>query len=220
VAGFIAYIKIFDAEAIALGFAWRLLLGFVIIATLLIGNITAVFQRSVKRMLAYSSIAQAGFMLFALYGNSSFNNEGLVLYAVAYSIATIGLFAVLIKMKDYSFESFNGLAKKEPLLAFVTTIFLFSLAGIPLTAGFFAKYYMLNALLAGGAGVWLLLVAVLFAAVSIFYYFKLVQSMYFISGEPALGEIKKSYIHKLVLLAVIIIVLGVFPSLLINYLYY
>ncbi len=219
-AGFIAFIKVFETQRVALGFTWMLILSFVIVATLLIGNITAVFQRSVKRMLAYSSIAQAGFMLFALYGNSIFNTEALLLYIVAYSLATIGVFAVLIKMKDYSFESFNGLAKQNPALAFLTTIFLFSLAGIPLTAGFFAKYYMLNALLTAGAGLWLLIVAVVFAAVSVFYYFKLIQAIYFTPGEPAINEVGKKYEFKLWVVAVLIIILGVFPSLLFNYLYF
>ncbi len=219
-AGFIAFIKVFETQRVALGFTWMLILSFVIVATLLIGNITAVFQRSVKRMLAYSSIAQAGFMLFALYGNSIFNTEALLLYIGAYSLATIGVFAVLIKMKDYSFESFNGLAKQNPALAFLTTIFLFSLAGIPLTAGFFAKYYMLNALLTAGAGLWLLIVAVVFAAVSVFYYFKLIQAIYFTPGEPAINEVGKKYEFKLWVVAVLIIILGVFPSLLFNYLYF
>jgi NADH-quinone oxidoreductase subunit N len=219
-AGFIAFIKVFEVQRMALGYTWMIILSFVIVATLLVGNITAVFQRSVKRMLAYSSIAQAGFMLFALYGNSIFNTEALLLYIVAYSLATIGIFAVLIKMKDYGFESFNGLAKQNPALAFVTTVFLFSLAGIPLTAGFFAKYYMLNALLTAGAGLWLLIVAVLFAAVSVFYYFKLVQAIYFTAGEPAINEVSKKYQFKLWVIAALIIILGVFPSLLFNYLYF
>jgi NADH-quinone oxidoreductase subunit N len=219
-AGFIAFIKVFEIQRIALGQStWMIILPFVIVSTLLVGNITAVFQRSVKRMLAYSSIAQVGFMLFALYGISNFNNPAILLYIVAYSLATIGIFAVLIKMKDYSFESFNGLGKAKPALAFVTTVFLFSLAGIPLTAGFFAKYYMLNALLTSGSGLWLLIVAVMFAAVSVYYYFKLIQAMYFASGEPAINEVDKSYELKLWVIAIALIVLGVFPNLLLGYLY-
>jgi NADH-quinone oxidoreductase subunit N len=219
-AGFIAFIKVFESQRMALSFSWYMMLTFVIVCTLLIGNITAVFQRSVKRMLSYSSIAQAGFMLFALYGRSAFNNEAILLYIVAYSLATIGLFAVLVKMKDYSFDSFNGLAKQQPALAFVTTIFLFSLAGIPLTAGFFAKYLMLSALLTAGAGMWLLIVAIVFAAVSVFYYFKLVQAMYFKEGEPAIHVIENTYTYKLWVVAILLIVLGIFPGLLFNYLYF
>jgi len=219
-AGFIAFITIFNSQAKALGYTWMLVLSFVIISTLLVGNIVAVFQRSVKRMLAYSSIAQAGFMLFALYGKSSFAQEGIILYSVVYSLATIGIFGVLIKMKENSFEAFNGLAKANPLLAFVTTIFLFSLAGIPLTGGFFAKYYMLNALYAAGAGLWLIIIAILFAAVSVFYYFKLVQAMYFTTGEPTMHEVPKKYTYALLLIAILLLILGVFPSVVFNYLYF
>ena len=93
-------------------------------ATLLIGNITAVFQQSVKRMLAYSSISHAGFMMFALFALNDTAREGLLLYAAAYSLATIGFLPCLIKMNDYSIEGFNGLGKKQPLLAFTATIFL------------------------------------------------------------------------------------------------
>jgi NADH-quinone oxidoreductase subunit N len=219
-AGFIAFITIFNSQSKALGYTWELVLSFVIISTLLVGNIVAVFQRSVKRMLAYSSIAQAGFMLFALYGKSSFAQEAIVLYAVVYSLATIGVFGVLIKMKENSFEAFNGLAKANPLLAFVTTIFSFSLAGIPLTGGFFAKYYMLNALYAAGAGLWLIIIAILFAAVSVFYYFKLVQAMYFVTGEPTMHEVPKKYTYSLLLIAILLLILGVFPSVVLNYLYF
>ena len=219
-AGFIAFINVFNSQHKALGYSWTLLLTFVILSTLLVGNIIAVFQRSVKRMLAYSSIAQAGFMLFALYGKSDINYESTLLYAVVYSIATIGIFAVLVKMKENSFEAFNGLGKAHPLLAFTTTVFLFSLAGIPLTGGFFAKYYMLSALLKAGAGLWLVLVAVVFAAISIYYYFKIIQAMYFTTGEPAINPLPSQYKYQLLTLAILLLVLGVFPNLLLNYLYF
>lgn len=219
-AGFIAFISIFQVQSKALGNSWTLLLPFVVLCTLLVGNIVAVFQRSVKRMLAYSSIAQAGFMLFALYGNSDFANEGILLYVTVYSIASIGVFAVLVKMKEYSLEAFNGLGKTHPLLAFTTTLFLFSLAGIPLTGGFFAKYYMLNAVVVSGAALWIVLVAILFAAVSVYYYFRIIQAMYFVSGTPAIKEVAPTYGYKLLVLAIILVVLGIFPNILFNYLYF
>ena len=219
-AGFMAFMTVFQSQAKALGYTWELILNFVIMATLLVGNITAVFQRSVKRMLAYSSIAQVGFMLFALYGKSDFAQEGIVLYVVVYSLATLGIFGLLVKMKENSFEAFNGLAKKHPLLAFVTTVFLFSLAGIPLTGGFFAKYYMLNALYLAGAGLWLIIIAILCAAISVYYYFKLVQAMYFVEGEPAINEVPKKNTYILLTIAILLLILGIFPSLLFNYLYF
>lgn len=221
-AGFIAFIKLFEFRSIQLGpgNAYKFIIPVVIVATLLVGNITAVFQQSVKRMLAYSSIAQAGFMLFALYGFSDFSKEGILLYAAAYSLATIGLFAVLLKLKDYTFEGFNGLAKAQPLLAFATTVFLLSLAGIPLTAGFFAKYYMLVAAFKAGAGFGLLITAVLFAAVSVYYYFKVIQAMYFKDGNAETEEITTSFKYAILVVAAFIILLGIMPTALLQLFYF
>ena len=220
-AGFFAFIKLFEAHTAVLGDSWNILLPFVILITLLIGNITAVFQQSVKRMLAYSSIAQAGFMLFALYGTNDLSKEGILLYAFSYSLATIGVFAVLIKLKDYSLDGFNGLATEYPLLAFSTTICLLSLAGIPLTGGFFAKYYMLSAAIKAGGVFWLVIVAVLLAAVSVYYYFRVIQAMYFKTGAPIFNQpITKAFQWTLFGVAVLIIVLGLFPTLLLNFFYF
>lgn len=219
-AGFIAFVRLFDAHTAAFGPTWKILLAFVIIATLLIGNITAVFQQSVKRMLAYSSIAQAGFMLFALYGGNDLAKDGILLYAVAYSLATIGIFSVLIKMKDYTFDGFNGLAKTQPVLAFTNAVFLLSLAGIPLTAGFFAKYYMLASVVKAGGSLWLVVVAVIFAAVSVYYYFRVIQAMYFKEGEAETAEITPAFKTALVIVALLIILVGVFPSLVLNSFYF
>ena len=141
VAGFFAFVRLFENSFGRVQGQWINLIVFITVLTLLIGNITAVFQQSVKRMLAYSSIAQAGFMMLAVFALNDRAKEGLLLYAAAYSIATIGIFAVLIKMKDYTIEGFNGLGKTNPLLALCTTVFLLSLTGIPLTAGFQSKFY-------------------------------------------------------------------------------
>ncbi|MBI2284763.1 MAG: NADH-quinone oxidoreductase subunit N [Bacteroidetes bacterium] len=219
-AGFIAFVRLFDQHTELLGPSWKILLSFVIIATLLVGNITAVFQQSVKRMLAYSSIAQAGFMLFSLYGANDFAREGILLYSVAYSLATIGIFAVLIKMKDYTFEGFNGLAKTQPELALSTAICLFSLAGIPLTAGFFAKYYMLASAVKAGGSLWLVVIAVLFAAVSAYYYFRVIQAMYFKEGEPETEEITGPFKLGMLVVAALVILIGIFPSLVLNGFYF
>lgn len=219
-AGFIAFVRLFDQHTELLGPSWKILLSFVIIATLLVGNITAVFQQSVKRMLAYSSIAQAGFMLFSLYGANDLAREGILLYSVAYSLATIGIFAVLIKMKDYTFEGFNGLAKTQPVLALSTAICLLSLAGIPLTAGFFAKYYMLASAVKAGGSLWLVVIAVLFAAVSVYYYFRVIQAMYFKDGEPETEEITGPFKLGLLVVAALVILVGLFPSLVLNWFYF
>lgn len=174
-------------------------------------------------MLAYSSIAQAGFMMFALFALNNTAKEGLLLYTAAYSLASIGLFAILIKMTDYTIEGFNGLSKQQPVMAFTATIFLLSLTGIPLTAGFTAKFYMLLAALRNGHQLWLVILAVVCAAISAYYYFKVIQAMYF--KEPAVGinnqiNITGGFKILLIITAAIIILLGVLPGLVIDWIYY
>ncbi|MBS1653533.1 MAG: NADH-quinone oxidoreductase subunit N [Bacteroidetes bacterium] len=220
VAVFAAFIRLFDTAFGGMKAQWQLLIAIITATTLLIGNITAVFQQSVKRMLAYSSISQAGFMLLSLYAMNDDGKEGLVLYAAAYCLATIGIFAVLIKLKDYTFDGFNGFASRQPLLAATVTIFLLSLAGIPLTAGFLSKFYMLRAAMYGNSSLWLVIFAVLMAAVSVYYYFRVIQAMYFKEGEGQAIEVTPVFKWVLVLLAGLIILLGIFPNLLIGFLYF
>lgn len=217
---FVAFIRLFENAFGSAQKDWQLLAAVVTAVTLFIGNITAVFQQSVKRMLAYSSIAQAGFMMFALFAMNDLGKEGLILYAAAYSLSTIGIFAILVKMKDYTFEGFNGLSQSQPLLAAVNTICLLSLAGIPLTAGFFAKYYMLAAAVKTGGYLWLVIFAVLCAAVSVYYYFRVIQAMYFKEGQGQSIEVSPSFKGWMVVLAAIIIFLGLFPQWLLEKLYF
>lgn len=217
---FIGFIRLFGDAFGTLQPQWKLFVAIITAATLFIGNITAVFQQSVKRMLAYSSIAQAGFMMLSLYAMNSEAKEGLLLYTLAYSLATIGIFAVLIKMNDYTFSGFNGLAKHQPLLAATTTIFLLSLAGIPLTAGFLSKFYMLKAAMAAGNNLWLVIFAVLMAAVSVYYYFRVIQAMYFKEGDDPKILVTPAFKWILAILAVLVILLGIAPQLLLYWFYF
>ena len=216
---FIGFIRLFDDAFEQVQSTWRIWIAVITAITLFIGNITAVFQQSVKRMLAYSSIAQAGFMMLSLYAMNTDAKEGLILYTVAYSFATIGIFAVLIKMKDYTFEGFNGFAKQQPLLAATTTIFLLSLAGIPLTAGFLSKFYMLKAVMGDGKNLWLVIFAVAMAAISVYYYFRVIQAMYFKEGDGHPIEVSSPFKWTLIVLASFVILLGIFPDLLLSWLY-
>jgi NADH-quinone oxidoreductase subunit N len=158
--------------------------------------------------------------MLALYSMNTDAKEGILLYTAAYSLATIGVFAVLIKMNDYTFDGFNGFAKKEPLLAATTTIFLLSLAGIPLTAGFLSKFYMLKAALQTEKNFWLIIFAVLMAAVSIYYYFRLIQAMYFKEGNAQTVQATPGFKWTLIVLAALVIALGIFPNLLLNWYYF
>lgn len=223
VAAFVAFFRLFDASFGAMHFQWQMLIVVITAATLLIGNITAVFQRSVKRMLAYSSISHAGFMMFTLFALNETAKEGLLLYTAAYSLATIGIFAVIIKMTDYSLEGFNGLGKRQPLLAFTAVIFLLSLTGIPLTAGFTAKFYVLMAAVKDGHQLWLVIFAIVCAAIGAVYYFRVIQAIYFKDPVPGVNEdikISTDFKWLLVLTAILIIILGILPGLVIDWIYY
>lgn len=223
VAAFFAFVRLFENAFGTMHSQWQNLVVILITATLLFGNLTAVFQQSVKRMLAYSSIAQAGFMLFSLFALNNLAKEGLVLYAAAYSLASIGMFAILVKMKDYTVDGFNGLGKQQPVLAVTATVFLLSLTGIPLTAGFMSKFYMLNAAVLTGHQIWLVIFAVICAAISAYYYFRIIQSMFFkdVSDDVVLAEdITPAFKILLIITSILIIGLGLFPTMLTNWLYF
>jgi NADH-quinone oxidoreductase subunit N len=220
VAGFVAFIRLFRGCFAETQEQWQLIVAIIAAATLFIGNITAVFQQSVKRMLAYSSIAQAGFMMLAIVSLNGVAIEGILYYAAAYSLATIGAFAILIRMKDYTFQGYNGMAKHQPAIAAANAIFMLSLAGIPATAGFMAKFYMLSAVIRSGKMFWLVVVGILCAAVSVYYYFRVIQAMYFREGEKQEIESGPGFKFLLGITAGIIIFLGLFPQWLIEKLYY
>src|SRR5690242_15306343 len=223
VAAFVAFFKLFSTSFGKMQQQWQTLIVIITAATLLIGNVTAVFQISVKRMLAYSSISHAGFLMFTLFALNQTARDGLLLYSAAYCLATIGIFAVVIKMADYSVEGFNGLAKKQPVLALTAVIFLLSLTGIPLTAGFTAKFYVLMAAVKDGHQLWLVIFAVICAAISAIYYFRVIQAIYF--KEPAAGineniQVTPFFEWMLTITAGLIILLGILPGLVIDWLYY
>jgi NADH-quinone oxidoreductase subunit N len=214
---FYAFLHLFDNAFGNLHEDWKNLVAVIALLTLLIGNITAVFQQSVKRMLAYSSIAQAGFMMLAILSLNVFAKQGLLLYFAGYSIATLGIFAVLVKMKDHSVDAFNGLSKTNPIIALSVLVSLLSLAGIPLTAGFFAKYYMLLAVIREGHLMWLVVTAVLCAAVSIYYYFRVIQAMYFKEPSNILTlDFSSTFKWMMIINAILIIILGIHPDIILS----
>lgn len=223
IGGFIAFIRLFENSFGQVHSQWQGLIVIIIAATLLIGNVTAVFQRSVKRMLAYSSVAQAGFMMFSIFAINDTAREGLLLYSAAYSLASIGMFAIVARMPDYTIDGFNGLAKTNPWVGFSATIFLLSLTGIPLTAGFAAKFFVLLAAVKDGHQLWLVIFAVLCAAIGSVYYFRVIQSIYF--KEPSSStdkspEVSTGFKWMLMITVALIILLGMVPNLLIDWIYY
>ncbi|GHE40398.1 NADH-quinone oxidoreductase subunit N [Sphingobacterium griseoflavum] len=218
VAAFVGFFRLFSMVLVPLSEFWTPVLLTVTIITLFVGNITALVQTSFKRMMAYSSISHAGYMLFAIVSIGAASAPSILMYASAYCLASIIAFATLIAVKRKTgsehFESFNGLAKREPLLAFILTIAMLSLAGIPLTAGFIGKFLMFNNVM-GNYNVMLLVIAAVNAAVAIYYYLHVVVNMYFRdSEEPLEQQIPLTNAYKVVLgiAAVLTIAFGVYPD--------
>ncbi len=219
-AAFAAFLRLFATTFMEVSGTWMNVVWVMAALTLLVGNITAVLQTSTKRMLAYSSVAHAGYMLLALLAGNSYSNSAILFYAAAYSIGSIATFCIVHIIsnakKSDGVDAFNGLAKTNPFLAVVMTIALLSLAGIPPTAGFFAKYYIFtSAFVAGNVG--LVLIAIIASLVGVYYYFRLIIAMYF-KESSSTEAVPVDVNHKLLLLfvAIVIIVMGVLPDFVIN----
>ena len=214
-AAFAAFLRLFSACFAPVSDFWIPVLLVITLITLFIGNITALYQQSFKRMLAFSSISHAGYLLFAIVALGSSSANSVFMYATAYSIASIIAFGALILVHQQSgsdsFESFNGLSKKNPFLAFVLTIGMLSLAGIPLTAGFIGKFFMFSGALLQYKYV-LVILAVVNAIISIFYYFRVIIAMYFRDADRA--ELIVPVYYKLVLgfAALVTILIGIYPG--------
>ncbi|WP_069659646.1 NADH-quinone oxidoreductase subunit N [Arcticibacter eurypsychrophilus] len=215
VAGFAAFLRLIMFSFAPLQDFWIPMIIGMSVLSLLIGNVTAVYQQHFKRMLAYSSISHVGYMLFAIIALNGSSDNAVFVYAAAYSVATIIAFGVLILLQGQvgndSFDSFNGLARKNPFIALTLTIAMLSLAGIPLTAGFIGKFMMFSRALSS-YHIFLVVFAALNAMVGIFYYFKVIVAMYF--KEEDRKELIVPIYFKLVLgfSALVTIVLGVYPD--------
>ncbi|AMQ01297.1 NADH dehydrogenase [Pedobacter cryoconitis] len=218
-AGFAAFLRLFAGTFAPLHDFWMPPLMAIVCITLFIGNITALFQKNFKRMLAYSSISHAGYLLFSLVTLTANSANNVMVYAAAYTFASIIAFAVLILVKQKTghdnFESFNGLGKRNPLVALALTIAMLSLAGIPLTAGFIGKYLMfLNVM--NEYQVYLVAFAILNALVGFYYYLRVIVAMYFKEGSEVVLETPVQYKVVLILSVIITIFLGVYPTIILN----
>jgi NADH-quinone oxidoreductase subunit N len=215
-AAFAAFLRLFSSCFVSLSDFWEPVLLVITIITLFVGNITAIYQQSFKRMLAFSSISHAGYLLFAIVAIGAGSASSVFVYATSYSIASIIAFGALILVQQQSgsdnFDSFNGLAKKNPFLALALTVAMLSLAGIPLTAGFIGKFFMFSMALREYR-IALLILAVINAIISIFYYFRVIIAMYFRDAERS--EVVIPIYYKLVLgfSAIATIIIGIYPTL-------
>jgi NADH-quinone oxidoreductase subunit N len=211
---------------------WQEMLAVLALVSMAIGNITAIAQSNLKRMLAYSTIAHMGFMLLGLLsgvigGNRLSMNDAYtaaLFYVIVYVIMSVGAFGMLLYLSRAGFECENlddlrGLAKTNPWYAFVMLILMFSLAGIPPTAGFYAKLAVLSAAVTAGY-LWLAVAAVVLSLVGAFYYLRIVKLMYFDDPkEGAVGASGQPEMQMRVLLSangLILLLFGIAPSMLMN----
>ncbi len=189
-------------------------------ATMLVGNISAVVQTNIKRMLAYSSVAHAGYLLIGFVANNERGMSGILFYATAYLFMQLGSF-VIVSMLEHKagnglqLSDFAGLSKRHPVLAALMALFMFSLAGIPPMAGFFGKYYLFVAAIESGY-TWLTIVAVISSMISVYFYIGLVVFMYFKDSPEDMETSDTSGTAGLTLLVctVFVLAIGLFPSLL------
>lgn len=213
-AAFAGFLRMFAYCFVPLQDFWLPVILVITILTLFVGNITALAQHSFKRMLAYSSISHAGYMLFGIAVIGTLSSGAVLLYATAYSLASIVAFGALILVKRATgaddFVSFNGLAKRNPKLALAVTISMLSLAGIPLTAGFVGKFMMFANVMSNYLIV-LVVLAVINAAMAIYYYFRVIVAMYFKTEEREVIAVPLNYQIVFFIAAALILVLGVYP---------
>lgn len=186
-------------------------------ATMLIGNISALAQTNIKRMLAFSSVAHAGYIMMGLVSGSQYGYSGIVFYLTAYMFMQIGSFIIVAILerngeKYLELSDYAGLSKRHPVLAAFMTIFMFSLAGIPPFAGFFGKYFLFTAAIDAGF-LWLTLVGVLSSIISVYFYIGLIVKMYFTEpeGQREDNEVGMSGLSLIITIAGVI-VLGILPS--------
>ncbi|MEU9128357.1 NADH-quinone oxidoreductase subunit NuoN [Kitasatospora sp. NPDC048540] len=187
-AAFGAFLRLFYVAFPGLRWDWRPVMWGVAILTMVVGAVLAVTQQDVKRLLAYSSIAHAGFILTGLIATSRQGLAAVLFYLLAYSFVTLGAFAVVTLVRDSKGEathlsSWAGLGRRSPLVAAVFALFLLAFAGIPLTSGFTGKFAVFQAAAAGGATP-LVIVGVLSSAIAAFFYIRVIVLMFFSDPQP------------------------------------
>jgi len=222
-AAFAIFARIFYVGLHDFQLGWNNVLATIAALSMILGNLAAITQDNVKRMLAYSSIAHAGYVLLGIISLNAFGLSGILIYSIVYIVANIGIWAVILMLRRHEYagervDDFDGLHRRAPLWSFAMVIFLLSLGGIPPTAGFIGKYYLFAAAVQSGFG-WLAIIAVLMSAVSMFYYLRLVVAMYLKEGREAEVAITPALRFVAAFCLVVTLFLGVYPPPLIQKVY-
>jgi NADH-quinone oxidoreductase subunit N len=194
--------------------------------SMILGNLVAIVQSSVKRLLAYSAIAHAGYMLLGVLSHNGQSLASLIYYAVTYGLTTIGAFGVVAVVEDRAgddkLSSFAGLSRRSPVISFCMFIFMLSLAGIPPLAGFFGKFYVFAAVVKSGGSslglLWLVILALAMSAVSLYYYLQVLKQIYVADVPAGAPELRAPVLSQIVLsvLAFAVVLFGCVPNLLVG----
>jgi NADH-quinone oxidoreductase subunit N len=201
---------------------WANVLIPIAILTMAVGNIVALSQTNIKRMLAYSSIAHAGYVLLGIIAGTSEGMASVLNYLLIYTFMNIGAFAIVILLRSEGFKGddlsdYEGLAKTHPLASALMLVFMFSLTGIPPTAGFIGKFYVfMSAINAGHT--WLVVIAVIFSAISAYFYLRIVMYMYMKEPKETVQLTTTPEINfALAITVAAVIIIGILPSAFVNF---
>jgi len=199
---------------------WSNILATISALSMILGNLAAITQDNVKRMLAYSSIGHAGYVLLGILSLNAMGLRGVLIYTLVYVFANLGIWATVLMLRRHEYagervDDFEGLHRRAPFWAFAMVIFLLSLGGIPPTAGFIGKYFLFAAAIQAGFG-WLAIIAVLMSAVSMFFYFRIVVAMYLHEGREAEVAITTPLKVVAAICLAVTLIFGIAPSPLVN----
>jgi len=217
-AAFAAFARVFLHTLGAIHAEWEGILWVLAVLTMTVGNVTALVQNNIKRMLAYSSIAHAGYLLVAMVAGKDLGGAALMYYLVAYGLMNLGAFGVVLAVgrkgePNEEFNDYAGLGFRYPALGMAMTIFMLSLTGVPPLVGFTGKFYIFSAAVKAGY-IWLAVIGVLNSAVSAYYYIRVVVTMYMQEGEKQIDLLSaRPALAAVILVAAIgTVVMGIFPS--------
>jgi len=225
--GFAALFKILLAGLLVLKLEWIYLLAALAILTMIVGNLLAIPQNNIKRMLAYSSIAQAGYIMITFPVGSEYSLAGGLFHVITHSLMTAGAFLTVAALStagiSEDLEDYKGLYKREPLMAFSLTVFLLSLVGLPPLAGFASKFVLFSSAVDAAVSgerwlIWLAVAGVVNSALSLYYYARVIKYMYVDEAKTAAKiTVPRLMVYAISVSLVLVILLGLFPNQIISF---
>ncbi|MEW6615887.1 MAG: NADH-quinone oxidoreductase subunit N [Thermodesulfobacteriota bacterium] len=217
-AAFAAFVRVFLYSLWDLQPDWNYVLWILAVLTMTLGNVVAIAQSNIKRMLAYSSIAHAGYIMVGMVASNELGTSSILFYMLAYAFMNLGAFAVIILYgrkgeENLDINDYSGMGFKYPALALLMSVFMFSLAGIPPTAGFVGKFYIFSAAIKSGY-IWLAIIGVMNSLVSVYYYLRITVMMYMKEPVKEFAGLKWSPSITIALIIAVIgtLLIGIFPS--------